>query len=260
MTQQTLGARGPEDVSPEGQSGEVRRPVPHAPVTLIDAIRAHKLLVVLCGLGFALVAVGVTWLTAPGVSTTGQLGLVYPASGNVLLPQPAGDATMARYTSQRALFAKSDAVLKEVASSVPGVTLEGLRTAISVTPSKTTNAIVVKSTADSPEKALAITQAVMDSYRTVTSEDVNARAAASADGWEARGDTAKAKQVRIDGASFGDGVEFEVSPSLQPQTRLLLNKQVVLGLLVGLGFGAMLAWYRGDSRRRREQRLVREAP
>jgi capsular polysaccharide biosynthesis protein len=259
MTQQTLDARGPDGAPPEELSGEGRVTAQQAPITLIDAIRAHKVLVILSGLGFALLAAGVTWLASPGVSTSGQLGLVYPASGNVLLPQPAGDATMARYTSQRALFAKSDAVLKEVANSVPGVTLEGLRGAISVTPSKTANAIVVKSTADSPEKALAITQAVMDSYRTATSEDVNARAAASADGWDARGDAAKAKQVRIDGASFGDGVEFEVSPSLQPQTRLLLNKQVLLGLLVGIGFGSMLAWYREDSRRRREQRVVREA-
>ena len=66
-------------------------------------------------------------------------------------------------------------------------------------------------------------------------------------GWEARGDTAKAKQVRIDGESFGDGVEFEVSPTLQPTARLLLNKEVALGLLVGLGFGSILAWYLEDT-------------
>jgi capsular polysaccharide biosynthesis protein len=258
MTQQTLDTRGPDDVDPEERSGGGRDEMQRPPVTLVDAIRAHKLVVALCGLGFALVAAGLTWFTSPGVSASGQLGLVYPASGNVLLPQPAGDATMARYTAQRALFAKSDAVLREVVDSVPGTTLEALRTAVSVTPSKTANAMVVKATADSPEKSLAITQAVMDSYRTATSEDVNARAAASADGWEARGDSARAEQVRIDGASFGDGVEFEASPSVQPQTRLLLNKQVALGLLVGLGFGAMLAWSLEDSRRRRQQRVVRE--
>jgi hypothetical protein len=231
-----------------------------APVTLIDSILAHKVLVALCGLGAAVLVAAFTWITAPGVSTSGQLGLITPATGNVLLPVPSGDATMARYTAQRALFAKSDAVLTQVVDSVPGVTLTDLRRAITVTASKSANAIIVTATADTPEKALAIAQGVMDAYRISTSADVNERSESSAAGWEARGDEAKAEQVRIDGASFGDGVEFEVTPILQTPAHRIVNKDVALGLLVGLGFGALLAWYIEDARRRRGQRAVRGVP
>lgn len=250
MTQQTLDPRGSDEVpvpdrSPAGPSA------PGASVTIIDGIRAHKLLVVLCGLAVALLAAAFTWISSPGSRASGQLGLVYPASGNVLLPLPTGDATMARYTSQRALFAKSDVVLDKVVAAVPDVTRGQVRSATSVTASRTANAIVVTVTSGDSDQALAIAQAVMDSYRSATSEDVIERSDALADGWEARGDFAKAEQVRIDGTSFGDGVEFEVSPSLEPQSRRLLNKEVALGLLVGLGFGALLAWYREDARRKR---------
>jgi hypothetical protein len=100
----------------------------------------------------------------------------------------------------------------------------------------------------------------MDSYRTATAAAVNERSEGLALGWDARGDTAKAKQVRIDGESFGDGVEFEVSPTIQPTSRLLLNKNVALGLLVGLGFGSILAWYREDTRRKRGARAVGVLP
>lgn len=236
---------------PPASSGAYDPPAQQPPVTIVDGIRAHKLLVVLIGLALALLAAAFTWLTSPGATASGQLGLVYPASGNVLLPLPTGDATMARYTSQRALFAKSDAVLEKVVATVPGVSLGQIRGATSVSASKAANAIIINVTRGDSEQALAIAQAVMDSYRTATSEDVAERSEALADGWEARGDFAKAKQVRIDGASFGDGVEFEVSPSLQAQSRRILNKEVALGLLVGLGLGAMLAWYREDARRRR---------
>jgi hypothetical protein len=256
MTQQALDTRGPDDRASNDPSARETASVPAGPVTLLDGIRSHKLLVVLFGLGFALLAAAFTWLGSSGASTSGQLGLIYPASGNVLLPLPTGDATLARYTSQRALFAKSDEVLTGVVSAVPDVTLQGLRRSILVSPSKTANAIVVTATAESPEQALTIAQAVMDSYRTATAADVNERAEALARGWEARGDTAKAKQVRIDGESFGDGVEFEVSPTLQPTSRFLLNKEVALGLLVGLGFGSVLGWYLEDTRRRRGAKVV----
>ncbi len=231
------------------------------PVTLIEGIKAHKWLVILSGLGVAALVAGLTWVTSPGAIARGQLGLVYPATDNVLLPLPAGDATMARYTAQRALFAKSDVVLEDAAGSVPDVTVEELRGALSVVASKTANAILITGSADSPQRAVILTQALMDSYRTATAEDVAARSAANSEGWTARGDNAKAEQILIEGESFGDGVEFEVSPNLSgTESRKLVTRESVLGLFVGLGVGALLAWSVEDSRRRRRDAVTEEAP
>lgn len=233
-------------------------PADQTSVTLVEAIRAHRLLVALTGLGFALLVAAYTWFTSPGATAVGQLGLVYPAAGNVLLPQPTGDATMARYTAQRALFAKSDAVLAEVDATFPDESIQELRGRISVTPSRTANAILISATGDSPEQAVEIVEAVMTAYRVVTAADVEERSNASAEGWEARGDEARGVQVRLEGEAFGDGVEFEVSPTAnEVQARSIITKEVALGLIVGLGLGSLAAWAREDGIRRRRWTGVR---
>lgn len=223
-------------------------------VTLVQAIRAHKVLVILAGLGLTAVSMAFVWVTSPGAIATGQLGLISPATGNVLLPLPTGDATMARYTAQRALFAKSDAVLEAAATSIPDATPSELRRAVTVTPSRNANAILISASSPTADRSVVMVRGVMDAYRAETAKDVQERSDSSAVGWEARGDDARAEQIRVDGRSFGDGVEFEVSPSLSDtKSRSILSKEVVLGLAIGLGLGALAAWLLEDSRIRRRR-------
>lgn len=239
-------------------TGNDSPPLDQPSVTLVEAIRAHKLLVFLTGLGFAVIVAAYTWFTTPGATAVGQLGLVNPAAGNVLLPQPTGDATMARYTAQRALFAKSDAVLAEVDAAFPEQSIQELRGRISVTPSRTANAILISASGDSPDQAVELVEAVMASYRVITAADVEERSNASAEGWEARGDEARGAQVRLEGEAFGDGVEFEVSPTANDvQARSIITREVALGLVVGLGLGSLAAWAQEDGRRRRRWAEVR---
>lgn len=244
MTQMT-SEQGSAPWEPEARGGAES-------VTLIDGIKAHKWIVLLSGLLMGALVAAFGWVTAPGAVARGELGLVYPATGNVLLPAPSGDATMARFTAQRALFATSDEVLSTVADSQPGVSLDSLRRVVAVTPSKTGNAIAFTTTADTPEEAVKLTQAVMNAYRSATAADVAARSEAEARSWEARGDEAQANQVRLDGKAYGDGVEFEVSPSLgSTQSKSLITRETILGVLLGLGLGALLAWAIEDGRRRK---------
>jgi hypothetical protein len=230
-------------------------------VTLLDGIRAHKLIVLTCGLLLGLLAGAYAWLSTPPAVASGSLGLISPAAGNPLLPIPTGDATMARYVSQRALFAKSDAVLAQAAPAVPGISIDDLRQAASVNPSKTGNALQFAVNGSSPRKASILTKALMDAYRAQTEADVQSRTEATAAALEASGDAATADRIVADGKAFGDGVEFEVRPSAaQAATRGVLSKEAVLGLLVGLGAGAFIAWGLEDARRQRRSARPAEGP
>jgi hypothetical protein len=221
-------------------------------VTLVDGLRAHKLLVIGCGLLLGVLTGAFAWLTTPPAVATGSLGLTSPAAGNALLPLPTGDATMARYVAQRALFATSDVVLAQAAPSVPGTTINELREAAGVSPSKTGNALQFSVSGSTPGTAAILTKALMDAYREQTEADVQRRTEATAAALEASGDDAEADRIVAEGKSFGDGVEFEVRPSAaQAATRGILSKEAVLGLLAGLGAGAFIAWGLEDARQRR---------
>lgn len=225
---------------------------PAQPITIVQGIRAHKGLVAVCGLALALLAGALAWVTSPAAQATGQLGLIQPGPDNVLLPVPAGDATMARYTAQRAQFVVSDAVLQEVADSLPETTVEELRNSISVVPSKSANSIVITASGANPSRAVDVARSVMDSYRAATLEDVTTRTEVAAEAARAAGQEAEAESITIEGMAFADGVEFEVTPNLQgAETRQMLSREAILGLLVGIGVGALLAWSIEDSKRRR---------
>lgn len=221
-------------------------------VTILDGIRAHKWLVLGAGLVLGIVAGALTWLSTPAATARGVLGLTYPAAGNVLLPVPSGDATMARYVAQRALFATSDGVLEEASRALPGTTVQAIRAAMSVAPSKEGNALVFRGQAASPREASLMVRSLMESYREQTRQDVANRAESLAKVYTAAGDREGAQRVVAEGQAFGAGVEFEVSPGdSDASTRPMLSKEALIGLLVGSAIGALIAWGIEDSRRRR---------
>lgn len=222
-------------------------------LTIVDAVRAHWLAVLACGLIVGVLVGGFAWLSSPAATAQGTLGLTSPPPGNVLLPVPAGEGTMAQYVSQRALFATSDVVLGDAARSLPGLTVEQLRESTKAVPGKNGNSIVFSANADTPTEAASNATAVMAAYRNATAADVELRAEAKAKANADAGASEDARRAVAEGQAFGDGVEFEIAPSLEGSaTRKALSKEAVLGLLIGLGGAALIAWAREDAKQRRQ--------
>ena len=222
--------------------------------TLAGSIAKHPWLVAISGVVAAFLIYGAIWVTSPPAVATGTLGLVAPPTDNVLLPLPAGDSTMARYTGQRAEFAMSDAVLSGVVEQLPDLSVEDVRKRLEVDPATDTNTLEFIGSGTSPEAATQLVEAAMASYRTATQADVAARSKAAAQAWRAAGNKSEAEKTIALGVSFGDGVEFESLPGPDSvKTRGRPGLETMLGLLVGLGAGSVAAWVIEDSRYRRRQ-------
>jgi capsular polysaccharide biosynthesis protein len=213
---------------------------------------------------------GVGFLTEPAAQAKATIALVTPPAKSVVAPGVQGDASMARYTAQRAAFIKSDALLKQVAASLKRDDLTKLRRQISATPSTTSNTISISAEAGSEAEARSIASATISAYRSLTAKDVQRRtdaavnsinasalgvAAAGANGAVAPDSVARAmsqlaidaSEIRVASATFGDGVESVITPRADATRRPSLSlREAALGLVLGLFLAATAAWIRAD--------------
>ncbi|MEJ5912808.1 hypothetical protein [Pseudokineococcus sp. 1T1Z-3] len=212
-------------------------------------------------------------VSGPAAVVTARISLSPPTATSVLAPGATGDASSARYTAQRAAFITSDAVLTAVTGRVGDVDLTTLRREVEANPAAGENTVVVTVTAASPEEAVALAEAVVESYAEQTEAEVErlseaaldslaeseAEVLSSGDGAGGAGSAAatlsdlrlQASEIRSDSALFGDGVTFVESPDIDAvQTRGLPLRETALGVVVGLVLAGVLAWVRADRHRR----------
>lgn len=228
---------------------------------------APSSVVLVVAVGLASTAVGL--LLAPAPSARAVIELSTPTSSNLLAPGAANDATLTRYTAQRAAFVESDPVLEAVVDAVGGLTAQQLRGIVAVSTSAGSNTLDIDVAAATPERSELIAGAVVDAYRAQTTAQVDALTDAALSAVEASADEQReqlqlvptgpaasaaattlaglaqqANELRTDRAVFGDGVEFArtaVVPAPGPPLR-----EAALGLVVGLGLATAVAWLRAD--------------
>lgn len=226
-------------------------------------------------------SVGVGFLAQPRAQAKATIALSSPPAKSVLAPGVQGDASLARYTAQRAGFVKSDAVLRAVAASLRRSDITTLRRDISATPSTTSNTIVIVAEAGSSREAVQIATATVAAYRSKTAEEVQrltngaiasinesslrVQAGATATSGNSVQTTlsqlaVSASEIRVSSALFGDGVDFVVAPRADAVTRPAIPlREAALGLVLGLLLAATAAWVRAD-RTRAPESAPRELP
>ena len=244
--------------------------------SLIGALWRYRWMTVLIVLLVASLATVAGYVLSPVAQATASMALSTPPENNVLSPGTVGDASQGRYTSQRAQYVLSDAVLTDVAERLGEGSPPSLRKQLSVTPSGSNNTLVITADADSAAEALALASAVVEAYREQTTREVQrlTDAAISSireneqrirDGVAADDDpvlaesaaatlsqlATQASEIQTSSALFGDGVESIKAPTIDSvSTRSLPLRELALGIIVGLGLASAVAWLRADSDRR----------
>jgi succinoglycan biosynthesis transport protein ExoP len=217
--------------------------------------------------GVVLLSAGVGFLVQPRHQAKATIALASPPAKSVLAPGVQGDASLARYTAQRAAFITSDEVLRAVAASLKRKDITALRHDISASPSKTANTVVVTAEADSDGEAVKLAAATVAAYRSETEQQVKRLTAAAIRSIEesaARAEDATAtsggsstvtqfaiaaSDIRVSSALFGDGVDFVVAPRADAVIRPTIpRREIALGFVLGLVLAATAAWMRADAR------------
>lgn len=228
--------------------------------SVLAAVQRRPFLVLFVALLCAGLAGGASWYLSPPATATTTIGLVAPDADNVLFPGITGDASLGRYTTQRADFALSDEVLGAV-SEATGTEIAALRARVTATPSTTANSFVVTVSGESVDQAVTTAQAIVTAYSDATQADVLARGAKESQAYRDASDLRQATLVIAKSKAFGDGVEFiEAATAQNADPRTVPVRQIVLGGLVGLFLGAILAWFLLDRDERRLAALRRLPP
>jgi polysaccharide biosynthesis transport protein len=216
-------------------------------------------------LALVVLCTGVGFLVQPRRQAKATIALSSPPAKSVLAPGIQGDASLARYTAQRAAFVTSDAVLRSVATHLRRKDITEPRQDISATPSRTSNNIVIIAEANTKAGAVKLASAVVAAYRSETAKEVKrltAAAIASIDasvaavpGGSTPGSSStlsqleiEATQIRVGSALFDDGVDFVVAPRADAVSAPSFPlREAVLGLVLGLALAATAAWIRADT-------------
>lgn len=250
----------------------------HSQPSLLGSLWRYRAMSVAIVLGMMVLTFLVTTQTSPAATATATLGLRTPSADNVLAPGVQGDASLGRYTAQRARFINSDATMNDVAERVGVTDVTEVRARLLVTPSQTSNYITVKAEGDSAADAVALADAVVGAYRDQTAAQVAASTDAAVTAIQSQIDVtlqnaegsagtvsdsavttvsglqAEIAALRTSQAIYGDGVEFVVIPDVQSAvTRGLPIRPIALGAIVGLAIAVSLAWWRAD----RDERVNR---
>lgn len=250
----------------------------HSQPSLLGSLWRYRGMSVAIVLGMMVLTFLVTTQTSPGATATATLGLRTPSVDNVLAPGVQGDASLGRYTAQRARFINSDATMNDVAERVGEADVTAVRARLLVTASQTSNYITVKAEGDTAADAVALADAVVGAYRDQTAAQVATSTDAAVNAIQSQIDVtlqnaegsagtvsdsaattvsglqAEIASLRTSQAIYGDGVEFVVIPDAESAvTRGLPIRPLALGAIVGLAIAVSLAWWRAD----RDQRVNR---
>ena len=206
------------------------------------------------------VSYGVGMFVQPDVRASASIALVTPPQGSVVASGVQGEASLARYTTQRARFLTSDAVLSRVSEQVD-LPLSQLREAIVASASSSANVVTVTAEAAPAVRAVELANAVVDAYRAASAEQVDRLTDTVI---ESLGNSTRtvgsltpaatqllleASRIRVSSDLFGDGVDFVVAARLDD----VVNpgppvRETALGAIVGLVIAATIAWLRADRR------------
>lgn len=242
------------------------------PVSVLGAMWRYRwmciVIVVVCVLLSSVVGLFLT----PKTSATATIALKTPSQDNVLTPGATGDASLARYTAQRASFVTSDAVLSNVAQTLKLEDVTKLRDQLTVTPSTDSNIITITASGDSAKQAVALASEVARAYASETQKQVAALTDAAIKSINessaqvkstvtpnnvAVNDAAattlgqlqlRASTIRTNSALLGDGVEFVVQPTAGSVVNPGLPiREAGLGFVIGLVIASTAAYLRADS-------------
>lgn len=214
-------------------------------------------------------------VVAPPPTATVSIALTSPQPDNVLAPSVVGDATLSRYTAQRADYITSDDVLKAVSAALT-TPIEAVRGRLSVSPSATASVISIAATGPNRAEAAALANAVVVSYGEATKTEVNRRTekvsasietdvrkiSASSRGLPPSSPQAqaaaqsmaalesKASTFRTDNIAYGDGVDWATHASEgDVAVAGLPYKTTAIGFIVGLALSMVAAWLLSERRR-----------
>jgi Mrp family chromosome partitioning ATPase/capsular polysaccharide biosynthesis protein len=240
--------------------------------SLLGAMSRYRVMCALIVLAIAILSVVGALATAGGAAATATIGLRTPQVDNVLVPGLQGDASLGRYTAQRARFVTSDEVMTVVADTIGASSTSSVRSRLEVQPSGTANIITVTAEGTTKRRAIDLALAVVDAYGRQTEIQVADRTAAAVDALQAQIDALVAStdetlissaestvsdvqleiaDLQATQAVFGNGVEFVVEPTTRSaSTPALPLRELLLGIVVGLGIAATAAWARADRNRR----------
>ena len=211
-------------------------------------------------------------LIAPPATATATVALKTPPPTSVIASGLQGDASLARYTAQRARFVTSDAVLSDVAERLGTDDVTAIRRRISATPSSTSNTVTITAEAPGADEAVELATAVVAAFGAQTAQQIQELtdvAAASidaaiveaqaADGEDASAETVTAvaetiselqvekSEILRSSALLDDGIEFVVAAREEsvvvPGPPL---REIALGLVIGLVAAATAAWLRAE--------------
>jgi capsular polysaccharide biosynthesis protein len=243
------------------------------PLSVLGAMWRYKgmcvLIVAVCVVLSAVVGLFLT----PKTAATATIALKTPSEDNVLTPGSTGDASLARYTAQRARFVTSDAVLTNVARALKLDDVTALRKQLDVTPSTDSNIVSITATGDSGKQAVALATEVARAYAEETQKQVTSltdaaiksinesmaevQATQKPGAGAAANDAAAAtlgqlqlrsSTIRTNSALLGDGVEFVVEPKADSVVKPGLPiREAGLGFVIGLVVAATVAYLRADA-------------
>ena len=243
-----------------------------APVGLLSAMWHYRVMCVVIVVVSVALSTVVGLVLTPKPSATATIALKTPSQDNVLAPGSTGDASLARYTAQRARFVTSDAVLGNVAAALGTDDLNGLRKKLEITPSTDSNIITITATGNSDDDAVALAGEVARAYAEETQKQVTAltdaalrsidESAAQVRATITNNNTAvndaaastlgqlqqRQAAIRTSSAVLGDGVEFIVKPDDSSVVNNKLPiKEAALGFILGLVIAGTAAYLRADS-------------
>lgn len=234
--------------------------------SLLGALWRYRWTSVVIVLAVTALSYGAALMTSSGPQATATIGLRTPRANNVLSPGVQGDASLARYTAQRARFIMSDEVMGAIGSAVGTTDLTAVRHHVRAIASPTSNIVTVVAEADTSAEAQELAHAAVDAYRRKTDSQVGEITSASIDALDDQiqqvvapfDDSVRAlpssvsatvvelqlqiAELEANRAEFGDGVEFVTMPTDESVVVPGLPvRELALGVLVGLAVAAMVA-------------------
>ena len=261
-----------EDVDPNADPTVGASGSGPAPVGLLGAMWHYRWMCVGIVVASVLLSVAVGFVLTPEPSATATIALKTPGQDNVLAPGLTGDASLSRYTAQRARFVTSDAVLANVGAALGTDDLNDLRKQLDVQPSPDSNIITIVASGTTRDEAVALATDVTRAYGEETQKQVEALTAAALasiaeSAAEVQGqitnnnvpvnDAAastlgqlqqRSSTIRTSSALLGNGVEFVVNPDQSSVvTSRLPLKEGALGFILGLVIAGTVAYLRADS-------------
>ena len=243
-----------------------------APVGLLSAMWRYRVMCVVIVVACTALSAVVGIVLTPEPTASATIALKTPSQDNVLTPGSTGDASLSRYTAQRARFVTSDAVMGNVAAAMGTDDLNALRNQLEITPSSDSNILTITASGSSGADAVELASEVARAYAEETQKQVNSlteaalksidESAASVRSTITTNNTAvndaaastlgqlqqRQAAIRTSSAVLGDGVEFVVKPDdSSVASSKLPVKEIGLGFILGLVIAGTAAYLRADS-------------